>query len=63
MQVSDRNELIKKILKRQELYELQGSRIKRLLKDPSRTLQYYVMQFLDPDTMPTVNYKRKVGNG
>lgn len=31
-------------------------------RDPT-SCKHYVMQFLDPDTMPTVNYKRKVGNG
>lgn len=46
MNLINRNKLTKKILERQELYELQSSRFKRLLKDPLRTLPYYVMQFL-----------------
>lgn len=46
MEISQRDVLKKKILKRHELYTLQSSRFKRLLKDPLRTAKYYVMQFL-----------------
>ncbi len=35
-----------KIISRYELYKLQGSRTKRFLKDPARTLVFYVMQSL-----------------
>lgn len=35
-----------KILDRYELYELQDSRLKRLLKDPVRTFAFYVLQTL-----------------
>jgi FkbM family methyltransferase len=44
MDIHKREELKKKILKRYELYKLQGSRFKRFLKDPVRTLAYYIMQ-------------------
>lgn len=46
MKKEARQKLKKEILSRQELYELQGSRLKRLLKDPVRTLPYYFMQWL-----------------
>jgi FkbM family methyltransferase len=46
MNQARRATLKKKILARQELYELQESRLKRLLKDPLRTFKYFVMQFL-----------------
>lgn len=35
-----------KILSRYELYKLQSSRLRRLLKDPVRTFTYYVMQYI-----------------
>lgn len=40
---SEREKLKAKILKRHELYKLQYSRLKRLLKDPLRTFVFYVM--------------------
>ncbi len=52
----ERDSLTQKILKRQELYELQSSRIKRLLKDPLRTFTYYVMQFMAYQRPYKVNY-------
>lgn len=44
MNLREKESLKKKILKRNELYELQGSRLKRLLKDPIRTFSFYIMQ-------------------
>jgi FkbM family methyltransferase len=46
MNQKEKDILKDKILSRQELYELQGSRLRRLLKDPLRTIPYYIMQFL-----------------
>lgn len=46
MNTQEKENLKKKILKRNELYELQGSRLRRLLKDPLRTLCFYGMQTL-----------------
>ncbi|MFH1454839.1 MAG: FkbM family methyltransferase [bacterium] len=45
MDQNQKDALKSKILKRYELYKLQSSRLKRLLKDPIRTLPYYIMQF------------------
>lgn len=44
MTPKEKRELSEKILKRHELYELQNSRLKRLLKDPFRTFRFYVEQ-------------------
>lgn len=44
MNNSQREVLKKKIIKRYALYELQYSRLRRLLKDPLRTLPYYILQ-------------------
>ena len=44
MNINDRNTLKGKIISRNTLYELQGSRLKRLLKDPLRTFYFYVQQ-------------------
>ena len=44
MNTENRELLKRKVLARNNLYELQGSRYKRLLKDPLRTLKYYIMQ-------------------
>ncbi len=41
-----REELKKKILKNNELYVLQYSRLKRLLKDPIRTFIFYIMAII-----------------
>lgn len=44
MDTAQRNRLKAKIIDRHALYKLQYSRLKRLLKDPWRTLPYYVLQ-------------------
>lgn len=44
MNIQKRKWVKEKILKRYELYLLTGSRFKRFLKDPVRTLTYYCMQ-------------------
>lgn len=41
---SQKQQLKELVLKRNELYELQNSRLKRFLKDPVRTLIFYIMQ-------------------
>lgn len=43
MSIQDREKLKKKILKNNELYVLQYSRLKRLFKDPFRTFFFYIM--------------------
>jgi FkbM family methyltransferase len=42
----DKNDLKRKILHRYELYKLNNSRLKRLLKDPIRTGIFYIMALL-----------------
>ena len=44
MTQKEKENLIKKILQRNELYLLQGSRLRRVLKDPFRTLWFYLLQ-------------------
>ncbi len=44
MNNTQKTELKAKILKRYELYKLQSSRLKRILKDPFRTIPYFIMQ-------------------
>lgn len=46
MDTFEKETLQKKILARHELYLLQSSRLQRVLKDPLRTLTYYVMQYI-----------------
>lgn len=56
MNESEKKSLKKIILKRNELYELQSSRLRRLLKDPFRTFTYYVMQYIGYIKPYKVNY-------
>ncbi len=56
MKSQEKEQLKKIILKRNELYELQGSRLRRLLKDPVRTFTYYVMQYVGYIKPYKVNY-------
>lgn len=56
MKQDARTSLKKEILSRQKLYELQGSRFKRFLKDPFRTLPYYMMQWAAYRKPYKVNY-------
>lgn len=56
MDIKHRELLKNKILKRNELYELQSSRLKRFLKDPLRTFIYYVMQAIGYVHPFKVNY-------
>lgn len=44
MEEKQKIELKKMVLKRYELYKLQPYRLKRLLKDPIRTIPFYIMQ-------------------
>ena len=44
MDEKQRTDLKKLVLKRYELYKLQPYRLKRLLKDPIRTIPFYIMQ-------------------
>jgi FkbM family methyltransferase len=46
MNFEDKKRLKGKILNRYELYKLQDSRLKRLLKDPARTFIFYILQTL-----------------
>lgn len=46
MQQTEKDALKNKIISRNELYELQGSRLKRVLKDPLRTLSFYTLQLI-----------------
>ncbi len=46
MHISLKNNLQKAILDRSNLYDFQGSRLKRLTMDPMRTLEYYVKQYI-----------------
>lgn len=46
MDLEKRTEIKNKVLKRYELYKLQSSRFKRILKDPFRTVPYFIMQTL-----------------
>ncbi|MDB5260135.1 MAG: hypothetical protein JWN37_366 [Candidatus Nomurabacteria bacterium] len=62
MNNQEREELKKKILKRYELYKLQGSRFKRILKDPFRTIIYYIMQAAGYIHPYKVNYKTMWGD-
>jgi FkbM family methyltransferase len=62
MEQEQRNKLKKRILKRYELYKLQSSRLKRFLKDPARTLPYYVMQFIAYKKPFKVKYKTLWGD-
>ena len=57
MNEQQRKEVKARILKRYELYKFQSSRLKRLLKDPLRTLPYYIMQFIAYRVPFKVNYK------
>ncbi len=56
MEKSKREDLKKKIIKRNELYKLQYSRFKRILKDPFRTIPYFVMQTIAYRHPFKVNY-------
>lgn len=57
MNTEQKINLKKKILERNKLYELQGSRLKRFLKDPLRTFVYYIMQTFGYIHPYKVNYK------
>lgn len=57
MNKEQREELKNKILKKNELYKLQSSRLKRFLKDPVRTLFCYILQFIAYKKPFKVNYK------
>lgn len=46
MNTEQKEALKLKILSRYELYKLQSSRLRRLLKDPVRTFIYYIMQYV-----------------
>lgn len=62
MNQNQKDDLKKKILKRYELYKLQSSRLKRLIKDPLRTIIYYIMQFCAYRKPFRVNYKTLWGD-
>ncbi len=56
MDTQKREDLKLKIIKRNELYKLQYSRFKRILKDPFRTIPYFVMQTIAYRHPFKVNY-------
>lgn len=62
MNEQQKNELIKKVLKKYELYKLSGSRIARLIKDPVTTVPFFIMQFLAYMHPFKVNYKTLWGD-
>ena len=62
MTQQQKDELKRKILKRYELYKLQSSRLKRFLKDPVRTLPYYIMQYWAYKRPFRVSYKTLWGD-
>ena len=51
-----KSELKEKILKRYELYKLQSSRFRRILKDPIRTIPYFILQTIAYQHPFRVNY-------
>ena len=57
-----KEELKKKILTRNILYEMQGSRVRRLVKDPIRTFTFYVMQAFGYFHPYKVNYRTLWGS-
>lgn len=57
MNQTKREEIKNKVLKRYELYKLQNSRLKRILKDPFRTIPYFIMQSIAYRHPFKVNYK------
>ncbi len=62
MDTKQRNLLQTKILKRYELYKLQHSRLKRLIKDPFRTIPYFLMLALAYRHPFKVKYKTLWGD-
>lgn len=56
MTQENKNQLKNKILKRYELYKLQSSRLKRILKDPIRTIPYFILQLIAYQHPFKVNY-------
>lgn len=62
MKKEERDGLRAKILDRYELYRLQSSRLKRLLKSPIRTLTYYIMQFIAYKKPYIIYYKTLWGD-
>jgi FkbM family methyltransferase len=57
-----RDELKKKILKRYELYKLQSSRFKRVLKDPLRTIPYFLLLLIAYRHPFKISYKTLWGD-
>lgn len=62
MDIQKREQLKSKIIKRNELYKLQYSRFKRILKDPFRTVPYFIMQTIAYRHPFKVNYKTLWGD-
>lgn len=62
MNNKERTALTEKILSKYKLYTLQGSRIKRILKDPLHTLPYFLMQSLGYIHPYKVSYKTLWGD-
>ncbi len=52
-----REKIKNKVLKRYDLYKLQHSRFKRILKDPFRTIPYFIIQSIAYHYPFKVNYK------
>jgi len=62
MNSEQRTELKSKILKRYELYKLQSSRLKRVIKDPLRTIPWYIINAIAHIRPFKVNYKTLWGD-
>lgn len=62
MNNKEKEVLKSKILSRSELYELQGSRLKRIIKDPIRTIPYFIMQYFAYIHPYKVKYKTLWGD-
>lgn len=62
MNPNERSRVTRKILKRYELYKIQSSRIKRILKSPFRTIPWFFMNALAYVRPYRVNYRTLWGD-
>ena len=62
MKINDRQELKRKIIEGNNLFTLQGSRLKRVFKDPVKTIPYFIINVLSKLHPFKISYKTLWGD-